>query len=102
MQLAPASRLPDDRRGFLDRDPLGAALAGALLEVAGPTRRLPFALLPRPEPLGATIRAHGVETARLAFPPLTLLDASDRAVGDLEVEAVVDGDDLLRRWGGRG
>ena len=58
---------------------------------------LPFALIPRPEPLGATIRAHGVETARFAFPPLSLLDAGDRPVGDLEVEAVVDGDDLLRR-----
>ena len=83
---------------FLDRNPLGTALARALLEVPGPVRRLPFALLPRPEPVDATIRAHGVETTRLAFPPLTLLDASDRAVGYFEVEAVVDGDDLLRRW----
>jgi hypothetical protein len=35
VQLAPASRLPDDRRGIIDRDPLGAPLAGALLQVLG-------------------------------------------------------------------
>jgi hypothetical protein len=35
MQLAPASRLPDDRRGIIDRDSLGASLAGALLQVLG-------------------------------------------------------------------
>ena len=47
--------------------------------------------------MGATVRGHSIETARFAFPPLTLLDAGDRTVGDLEVEPVVDGDELLRR-----
>jgi DNA ligase-1 len=35
VQLAPASRLPNERRGIIDRDPLGASLAGALLQVLG-------------------------------------------------------------------
>jgi hypothetical protein len=58
---------------------------------------LPLLRLPRLDPLGATTQVQGVEPPRFAFPPLTLLDAGDRAVGDLEVEAVVDGDDLLCR-----
>jgi hypothetical protein len=70
-------------------------LPRALLEVAGPGGRLPFALLPRPEPVDATIRSHGVETTHLPFPPLTLLDASDRAVVSLAGYR-----DLLRTAGG--
>ncbi len=78
VQFAPASRLPNDRRGIVERDPLSAPLAGSLLQVLGSPRRSTFALVPRPEPFGATIRVHGTKTARFAFPPLTLLDAGDR------------------------
>jgi hypothetical protein len=76
VHFSPASRLPNDRRGLLDGDPLSAALAAALLQVLGSTGRSTFALITRPKPLGATIQVHRVEPTHFAFPSLTLLDAS--------------------------
>ena len=64
--------------------------------------RLPLALLPGPE-RSSSPSGRATNSARSSrLPALASLDARDRPVGDLVVEAVVDGDELLRSRGARG
>ncbi len=97
VQLAPAPGPPDDRSRLLDGDPLGAALPRRAPRSPAPGRTGCRSLCATT--LGPLDVAHPVRASEqrpvFALPALALLDPGDRPVGDLVVEAVVDGDELL-------
>ena len=95
MHLPPAPRRADGGRSVLDGHPLGAPCARPLFEIAGSDGGLAFLLVARSRALNAPVLPHLEQAALLPLPPLRVLDASDRPVGDLVVEAIVDGDELL-------
>ncbi len=102
VHLTPASGLPDDGRRDLERDPLRAALPDRSSKSrAGPDGCRSRCSRGRERSRSPSGRATN-SALPSALPALVALDAGDRAVGDLEVEAVVHGDELLRRRGARG
>jgi len=103
VQLLPAARASDDGCTVLHGNPLGRLLAGALLHVALGTGRLAHPVgVPRDTvelelaALVQTLVAHPVAAVVLALPALRMLDAGDRPVRRLDVEALVGLDHLER------
>src|ERR1022692_3987266 len=85
VQLAPVTGAPDKGRGVFDREPLGAALAGTLLEVSRPSGWLALTLPAGSRALDLPVRANVVQRMRRGLPALPLFDASDRPVRDLVI-----------------
>jgi hypothetical protein len=96
MHLPPAPSRADSGRSVLDGHPLGAPCAHPLFQIEGSDGRFAFLLVAGSFALNAPVLLHPEQAAVLPLPPLSVLDASDRPVGDLVVEPVVHGGELLR------
>jgi hypothetical protein len=96
MHLAPAPSRADRGRPVLDGHPLGAPRAQPLFEIVGAAGRLALLFVARSLALNAPVVLYPKQAAVLPLPPLRVLDPSDRTVGDLVVETVVDGGEPLR------
>jgi hypothetical protein len=89
VQLVPVTGLPDKRRGVFNRDALGAALSGTLLEVQRPSGRPALAFPAGSRAFDLPVRANVVQRMRRRLPALPLLDARDRPVRDLVVKPLL-------------
>ena len=72
----------------LDGYPLRAPLAHPLLEIAGLDGRPALSLVTRSRMVSPPVLMHPKQAAVLPLPPLRVLDAGYRTVGDLVVEPI--------------